>query len=599
MDDDEIEPLTTQNNENYVKYRQPNPKSRQNRSQNYNSNHNNSNKRQENLIMPESNRYQNHDQSQNDQNDQNWPGETQTFVSATTDMSHFSQENLAKFPKDKLSKIVCDPQFVSTIFISILAYFTPVLFMVIPFLRGNKACVASSVQDQNNKDSDSEIRAFNECSIKFQSNLLSIVIKLMIMTIMSYWLFWQKTRVIYPRTHWPRMVSLGMMALLTAIFWLFYAVNIIQKNGSPESAVLFAGNSADVLFYIHVIAIIVLELRMRSPNSEKMFLLEVLRSTDGEQKFYNLNKMTIQEAAYMILQNYYRDFPLNNPAAMLVGGSSNRKKMGGGSGRDGLNDSTTANNTQANMNISSKDFKVYNLDSKNTGSNTDDNIVEQSKQVIAAATAKKREAQHAANERYYDQLEWERHCRKRKARLECATEDAFSHVMRHEGHTSRKNIRRQLDKNGDRYPPNIMDANEAATVLFPSIARPLQKYLRTTRQHLHYSLSNTTGHLSESLHHGISYRSFLKRYFSPRPQLAYPSQGSIHDTSYSGGENVEWSIQSESSLTSNITESTIFLLANQDLSLLIQCYEHPRIQLTETFPNSRTKFTLKINTTSV
>ena len=65
---------------------------------------------------------------------------------------------------------------------------------------------------------------------------------------------------------------------------------------------------------------------------------------------------------------------------------------------------------------------------------------------------------------FHDQLEWERHCRKRKARLECATEDAFSHVMRHEGHTSRKNLRRHLDKNGDRYPPNIMDANEAATV---------------------------------------------------------------------------------------------------------------------------------------
>ena len=140
--------------------------------------------------------------------------------------------------------------------------------------------------------------------------------------------------------------------------------------------------------------------------------------------------------------------------------------------------------------------------------------------------------------------------------------------------------------------------------MFPSIARPLQKYLRTTRQHLHYSLSNTTGHLSESLHQGISYRSFLKRYFSPRPQLAYPSQGSIHDTSYkltqkcwsirfyfkfsfryfltffySGGESVEWSIQSEANLTSNITESTVFLLANQDFSLLVQCYEHPRIQL--------------------
>lgn len=533
-------------------------------------------------------RTQSHDVSANA--DQNWPGETQTFISATTDMSHFSQDNLARFPKDRLSRISCDPQFVSTIVASVIVYITPIIFIIIPWISGQKACL-SATENQI----ESVTKAVTECDTEMQSNILAVAIKLLILSVASYWIFWQKSRVIYPRTHWPRVLSLGIMAFTTAVYWLFYAVNIIQKKGKPETAVKFAGHVVDTLLYIHVVAIIVIETRVRSPNSEKMFLCEVLRSTDGEQRFYNFNRMTIQEMAYQILCRYYVDFPLNNPAALLVGGHSQKRKQA----RD-LNDSTTQNNTQANINISNKDFKVYNVDAK--GSNTDnDTIVEQSKQVIAAATAKKRENAHAANERYYDSLEWERHCRKRKSRLECSAEDAFSHVNRHESHTSRKSLRRQLDKNGDRFPPNIMDAQEAATVLFPSVARPLQKYLRTTRQHLHYSLSNTTQHLADSLKYGISYRAFLKRYFAPRPQLGYPSQANIHDTSdgYLAKESVEWTISSEASLTSNITESTVFLLGTQDFSLLVQCYEHPSIQLTETFPDNRCRFTLKINTTSV
>ena len=114
-------------------------------------------------------------------------------------------------------------------------------------------------------------------------------------------------------------------------------------------------------------------------------------------------------------------------------------------------------------NCSAKDFKIYNIDNKGTGSNTDDNnVVEQSKQVIAAATSKRREAAHAANERFYDQLEWERHLRKRKCRLENAAEDAFGHVEKHEGHVSRKALRRFEKSSG--FSNNIMDANEAATV---------------------------------------------------------------------------------------------------------------------------------------
>ena len=69
--------------------------------------------------------------------------------------------------------------------------------------------------------------------------------------------------------------------------------------------------------------------------------------------------------------------------------------------------------------------------------------------------------------RFYDEIDWERRVRKRKARLLTATEDAFAH------------IRRLHETKG---PCQPMDCHEAAQAVFPALARPLQKYLRVTRQ---------------------------------------------------------------------------------------------------------------------
>ena len=84
---------------------------------------------------------------------------------------------------------------------------------------------------------------------------------------------------------------------------------------------------------------------------------------------------------------------------------------------------------------------------------------------IFAAAARRRDTSH--NDRFYEEQEYERRVRKRKARLLVAAEEAFTH------------IKRLQDEQGPAIP---MDPMEAAQSIFPSMARALQKYLRVTRQ---------------------------------------------------------------------------------------------------------------------
>jgi len=571
---------------------------------------------------PESQLLTNNNSPVHDENDDKYyPGETQTFVSATTDMSHFSQENLAKFQKDRFSPISCDGQFITTCFVTFITYLSPILFLLIPVFKQN-------LSHQNS--------CYGSKKIDCQTDILTIILKLVVLSIISYWIFWQKSRIIYPRTHWPRAICLALMLIMTAIFWLFYAVKIMGRtNVSMDSAILFSKNCVDVLFYIHIVAIIIIELRLISKNSETEFLIEMIRSTDGEQRFYNLGEITIQEAAYLLLQNYYRDFPLNNPAAFVMGNVSSKKKAN----HHLHNDSTTVNNTKLNAQMSQlspkENFKIYNLDGNLNENHRNQNItgasmlseqtnrneafnteleasnlaIEQSKKVLQA-TRDRKSKKDDVNDLYYDQLEWERHIRKRKCRLEISAEKTFEKLMRNENHHNighsngfsdhfssnfdpqSKKYRKQGRHHNNDGHKNIMDSHEAATVLFPSLARPLQKYLRTTRQHLHYSLASTTSHLSESFRNGLSYRAFMQRYLKPRPQLAYPAY-SIPNQDLDG-DSCEWNLCSEKPLTDCLNDRTIFSLQGNDFSLIVTCYRQPKILLTESMPNSRMKFSLKV-----
>lgn len=65
-----------------------------------------------------------------------------------------------------------------------------------------------------------------------------------------------------------------------------------------------------------------------------------------------------------------------------------------------------------------------------------------------------------------------------------AVEEAFIHIQRLQAEEQQK------------APGEVMDPREAAQAIFPSMARALQKYLRTTRQQQYHSMESILQHLA-------------------------------------------------------------------------------------------------------
>nr|XP_037852270.1 vang-like protein 1 [Chlorocebus sabaeus] len=128
-------------------------------------------------------------------------------------------------------------------------------------------------------------------------------------------------------------------------------------------------------------------------------------------------------------------------------------------------------------------LKVYNVDGPSN------NATGQSRAMIAAA-ARRRDSSH--NELYYEEAEHERRVKKRKARLVVAVEEAFIHIQRLQVEEQQK------------APGEVMDPREAAQAIFPSMARALQKYLRTTRQQHYHSMESILQHLAFCITNGMT-----------------------------------------------------------------------------------------------
>lgn len=69
-------------------------------------------------------------------------------------------------------------------------------------------------------------------------------------------------------------------------------------------------------------------------------------------------------------------------------------------------------------------------------------------------------------------------------RLVVAVEEAFTHIKRMQEEEQKKT------------PGDVMDPREAAQAIFPSMARALQKYLRTTKQQHCHSMESIQQHLA-------------------------------------------------------------------------------------------------------
>ena len=68
-------------------------------------------------------------------------------------------------------------------------------------------------------------------------------------------------------------------------------------------------------------------------------------------------------------------------------------------------------------------------------------------------------------------------------------------------------------------PTSPLDSYEAAQSIFPSIARPLQKYLRITRQQPRHTMDSILQHLANTIMYDMSPKAFLEKYLVNSPVL--------------------------------------------------------------------------------
>ncbi|KAG8006052.1 Vang-like protein 2, partial [Nibea albiflora] len=332
-----------------------------------------------------------------------------------------------------------------------------------------------------------------------------------------------------PRFFIFRCLLLALVFLFVASYWLFYGVRVLEPRETDYRGIVgYAASLVDALLFIQYLTLVLLEVRHLQPA----FCLKVVRTTDGASHFYNVGYLSIQRAAVWLLDQYYSDFPVYNPALLNLPKSILSKKMSA--------------------------FKVYNLGEENSTNNT----TGQSRTMIAAAS-RRRDNSH--NEYYYEEAEVERRVRKRKARLVVAVEEAFTHIKRHQDEEGAAS--------SPKHPREVMDPREAAQAIFAPMARAMQKYLRATRQQSYHSMESIINHLQFCITHNMTPKAFLERYLSPGPTLQYL------DTS----RGRQWTLVSEEPVTAALRQGQVFSLRRLDFSLVVTVTPLPFLRVGEEF----------------
>ncbi|XP_062866566.1 vang-like protein 1 isoform X2 [Trichomycterus rosablanca] len=457
--------------------------------------------------------------------DDNW-GETTTAITGTSEHS-LSQEDIVRISKDLDDSVGLDCKRYLAVSLSVilclLALLTPLAFLVLPRLLWPDR--------------------LRSCGTACEGLFISVAFKLLILLLAMWALFFRPPRANMPRIFVFRSLLAMLAFLLVLSYWLFYGVRILDTQDEDyQGIVQYAVSLVDALLFIHYLAIVLLELRHLQP----CFSLCVTRNTDGEIRHYNLGQLSIQRAAVAILENYYRDFPVHNPALLSASRSRAAKHLAG--------------------------LKVYNVDGPGDNNAAAVDLTQSQSRAMIAAAARRRDSSH--NELYYDEAEHERRVRKRKARLVVAVEEAFTH------------IRRVQEEEQKKSPGDVMDPREAAQAIFPSMARTLQKYLRTTRQQHCHSMESIQQHLAFCITHNMTPKAFLESYLNPGPTLQYGRERWF---------GRQWTLVSEASVTSGLKDGTVFLLKSVDFSLVVTTKRIPYINLSEEFIDPKShKFVLRL-----
>lgn len=451
---------------------------------------------------------------------------------------------------------------------SFCSFLTPILFILLPRMNLNNQW------------------QINECGLECEGLLIGIAFKLFILLLGNWAIFLRRPKSSLPRIYELRALLVFFLCIMTFSYWLFYTVRIIDTQTQDYYKILqFTVSYVDVLLFIFIISVFILELRHLQPQ----YVIKIIRSPDGLEKEYTIGTMSIQRTAIWILEQYYRDFKAYNPwlesahrkrAVQLVQIEQANKRQK----EDTLADNTDAESTRTCSKRASKSARSNKYNNSS---------------MIAANLS--------ANDRLYEEYEYERRLKKRRARLLIATEEAFNHIRRVQSEMESQNDLNEGQK-------SLMDPFEAAQAVFCSIVRDLRRYLRITKQQPFYTKESIVAHLANCISYDMTPKSFLQRYiegeallFNDRAmQFNQQRTKMISNSIGTNGVNYSvnckthdqtWILISDSALYQSVEDNLMFVLKQNEITLMCTFKRLPRFNLIEDILDpKRNKFVLKLNT---
>lgn len=471
--------------------------------------------------------------------DENW-GENTTAVTGNTSEQSGSVEDVNLWPTDPDTGFTffCH-RYIGSVFtyvLSVVAFLSPLAMVVLPKL-GFFPELAPSLSTHQRLQ-------LLSCGAECKGLLVSLVFKLVLLAAGAWSVFLRKPGATMPRIFMFRAAVLLLVLICIFAYWLFYIVQVTEATRASvtgeeilgyRALVAYASSLTDTLLFIHYLAVILIEIRHLQPA----YYIKVVRSPDGESRAYHIGQLSIQRAAVWVLERYYTEFPIYNPYLERIPVSKSRK--------------------------ASSSFKFYDVDGINNSS-----LQQSQSRAMLTAHARRRDSSH--NERFYEEHDYERRVKKRRARLITAAEEAFTHIKR---------------LHHDPVPAIPMDPQEAAQAVFPSLARALQKYLRVTRQQPRHTVESILAHLATCLSHDLSPRAFLEPFLVPAPVLQNEKEQKSIQT---------WSLICEELLSRPLGPNTVFQLRQNDVSLLCTVRKLPHFNLTEEVIDPKSnKFVLRLN----
>lgn len=475
--------------------------------------------------------------------DENW-GENTTAITGNTSDQSLSMEDVSNWQSSPNSNglgTVCQ-RYVETTFslmLNMAAFVSPLAMVMMP-----KLGFFTSAFENPEVTQIARIHLL-ACNAECKGLLVSLAARMILLALGVWAVFLRKPSATMPRIFLFRATVMLLVLISTFAYWLFYIVQVTEGTkaiveGSEasdyKSLVSYATNFADTLLFIHYVGVVLMELRHLQPS----YYIKVVRSPDGESRSYAIGQLSIQRAAVWVLQHYYTDFPIYNPYLERLPISKSQKKTP----------------------ISS--FKYYEVDGVNATQQ------QSQSRAVLAAHARRRDSSH--NERFYEEHEYERRVKKRRARLITAAEEAFTHIRR---------------VHNEPAPAIPLDPHEAAQAVFPSMARALQKYLRVTRQQPRHTVEAILRHLAHCLKHDMSPRAFLEPYLVESPLLQNEKERRSVQS---------WSLVCDELLSRPVSNNSVFQLIQNDISLLISVHRLPHFHLTEEVVDPKTnKFVLRLN----